>query len=236
MRPALTSLALVATVIFSSPVQASGLSGANLSKDNHAFLTYLGEIEGKFAASVELASAGHTEDALELVNYKRDDLYAGFNMALMYRKLDGPVDEFDAMAYAIEMADSPQIIQLAWDEVQSVTDRLRADLETTPEMQFATASQLLREAGDYYAEAVQDGQVVDTTAFHKSWGNTEVALRFLTSLSESTDPTVRSRAAIALEYTAELSVLWPALNVAQTSGEAVALHGAAGWVDIAALQ
>ncbi|MCK7593772.1 hypothetical protein [Pseudomarimonas salicorniae] len=215
-------------------------TGADLSRDDAAYLTHLGLVRGHLLVGTRLYAEGAAGMADMHMKHPGDELYTAVKPAMDARAAKDFSVALSALADAVtrrapkaEVEAAHAALERAVVEAQSVV--AAGSPEALPVV-LGTVVGLLREAAAEYALGVKDGRIANLHEFQDAYGFTRIARRWIEGLS----PAQRARAPEAIEriesqLDALLATAWPSVVEPGTLKTSAAdLYGALARIELAA--
>lgn len=203
-----------------------------------AYLTQLSLIRGHLLVGQRLYQEGYAEQAATHMKHPGDELYADLLPAFTARGGKGFAEQLDTMAAKVAANAAKDEVTAAYQQLEraiSDNERLVQASSATPAATLMLAVELLREAGEEYADGVQDGKVTRMHEYQDAYGFTQIAKQKIAAIA-TTGAEVQDAVSKASALVTELDGLWPSIMPSEAvGGNAADLYGAAARLELLAL-
>ena len=216
--------------------EGGSTAGATAAEADARYLAALGQIEGSLRVGVALFLDGEAMMAKPHMKHPEDQIYAELAPALASRGVAGFAEALTTLAQAVESEADATTVKDAFATVSAGIARARA-AQSAPRPMFDAMMILLRDAGDDYAAALENGSITDMHEYQDAWGYVQVARAMAEALILSADPVVAKAAQKALDAITATDAAFAGLAPqGKTPGDAALFLGAAARVELAALK
>jgi hypothetical protein len=214
--------------------ESEGGAIAGAESDPVAYLSALQIVRGHLKAGVELYAGGDHTLGPQHLRHPQAEILTSLSPAFATYGATGVVEAIDALASAGETGAEPAALAgLHADALKTIGAASEA-VKVSVRDRLLAAAKTLTVAGDEYAIAVKDGEIVNLHEYHDAWGFIAVVIGDLEGMTGAnaaeTDAIGRALGQARMAETIAPSVVPPADPLKDAS----AIYGAAARVEIAA--